>query len=351
MALAAALILLLIGARGGGPGWAETGADVLIDDGGLRVELLSAEASPGAAVLRVRLFSDADAALLTLLDPWVNGAPAGLSDGWGSEFIDLTAPGGDTAEIRLVTDDPDEVPETLSLRFQRDGVVSSPAQITLSQAGAAVRKASFEPQEEPLVAPIAWEAGAADCGWTIVDDAPPQGYGSATARVCLRTALGDEQLCAVEAYPGEDGGVYAGYSGLSLTAAGAIVSTRERSDSAIRTEGLTLTAQWIFSAELTATLRIGVEAAELSIVSAELEEPISACPRAAFDTLLLRRNVWEARESADGLRLVGLDSVFGETALRAPLELRAVPVRSLGEIAVYVEYEFADGSLIAHRVE
>ena len=86
-------------------------------------------------------------------------------------------------------------------------------------------------------------------------------------------------------------------------------------------------------------------------MSAELEEPISACPRAAFDTLLLRRNVWEARESADGLRLVGLDSVFGETALRAPLELRAVPARSLGEIAVYVEYEFADGSLIAHRVE
>ena len=338
---------------------------VLLHEENLTITLEGVHTEQGGASLTLRCINGTDRdKLVYLVMPGVNGAPAGFRWGWPTQCITLPAGGDVTTEIRLEPDDPGEWPETFSFRVVDENRVTSAAMISLTD-GTVTEAASFaKGAEEPqlLLTDVAHPEEMAAHAVVLTDRITPEqeaclDFGQ--AQICLRRQTEEGELLVhfttVEAVVSPEGDVTADYSGLALVRTEQPdfpMHVAERAHGAPALVGnLTLAGTYVFFTSLEFSLRIDGNTAVLcdSVLSG-LDEVKTAqgVPLAMFETLYASHSVFGMAEE-DGVYALTFGGVHDmEAPLTAPLSFSLVPVETLGEIVVYFEYFFEDGTDVIH---
>ena len=369
--------------------WTGAGAEeapVLLEENGLCIILNDCEVTEGEAVLHLLCSNDAEEEReLLLITPHINGEMAGFDHGWGS--CELTAEPGEniSSEFSMVTDDPEEMPESLSFRFIEDGMVSSICRISLEKEKT-VETASFAAgREEPLLVDpqietpeVGLSSGIVYTDTLKLEQAELLDYGHAL--VCVKLSSGGQEylshISTVEAVVDAEGNVKADFSGLALQMADDpdfVIPTAEnqvrrgvrplevtlasaQNRMAGGTENMALSGEAAFYASLSFQLRQneegGVNAEDIVVASNELGGECGNIPCALFDTVQTSREIWSVEQlSPDSVWLVIEGSADGIWNIEGPLRFRLVPAEELGEIVVCFEYFFKDGTDVIHLPE
>ena len=341
------------------------GAPALLEGESLLVALEGFESAEGEAVLLVACRNDSDEEVtLTLIEPEVNGEPAGFRYGWGGDELTLPARADSSAEIVLQPDSAREVPQRVSLRFVMDGRISSRGTVD-SQEDLRVETASFElGAQEPQMLETAVSAPADADGYRRVysDSAPgrdaPLEY--ARALICLRAAEDGggllTHLCTVEAVVDEEGTASASYSGLALALDGDgafPLRTFEHADGTAFADAgpLELSGPGVFYAVMDFSLlwtEAGWATSNALVESSELGGPCSVVPCALFDSVQCARDIWRPVLEGGEADLALEGNASWRAGAGQPLRLGLVPAEELGEIAVCFEYCYADGHAVIH---
>ena len=376
-ALIAGLIMALLTVAMAAPAMAAS-EQALIEAESWSLLLKNWRVGPGGATLTALGRNDGDGDVaVTLLAAEVNDQSAGFFRGWGSDAFDLPAGQETEVEIVLESDDPDETPERLALRFAADGRVSSRLEVDLTGPDNGVSAASFEAGalEPQLVDPVIdMPEDAESCRRTLTDTLSAQereGLTDAHALICLRTD-GEEgerltQLCTVDAAVDEAGNVTADYSGLVLALADDpdfLVETVEASGAAGMTATLnalarsgaglngtagsvSLSGMAIFYATMSFDLRsseAGAAAVDVVVSSQEVGGSYAVMPCALFETAQTSLVVWQPVRDVQRIYLKAVGSASEEYAIEGPMRFALRPAASLGEIVYCFDYFYGDNS-------
>lgn len=342
---------------------------VLLDDPYLSVELVDLHAEPGCAHLTLRCISTDDhPTTVTLLMPEVNGAPAGFRYGWPLEEIILAPSESQQVQITLETDMPDEIPQTLSFRFSRRGVISSPFCLQLDPQRILAPASFTLGAEEPPLCRKAVTAPEDLAAYAILlqdalptDKLPLLDYGR--AQICLQMTVGDEEVLipftSILAEIDASGQVRAAYSGLALVcedAPGFPLRTAESSAKLpliCSADGMSLSGTYVFYAALTFSLSPdpvtgGAEITGASVDCLDIPGMNEHTPLAMFDLLDVSHPMYtlHAENGRQVLRICGNHAM--QKDLTEPLAFALVPVSTLGDIAIYFEFFFTDGTDVIH---
>ena len=383
-------------------------AKVLLKENGLCITLNDCEVTEGEAVLHLLCSNDAEEErALLLITPQINGKMAGFDHGWGSMDLIMEPGSGHPEEIRMVTDDPEEIPESLSLRIIEEGQVSSMCSVILDEEPACDPASFAAGKEEPLLVDPEIEVSdeISSQGTVFTDTITPEqvqmlDYGRAL--ICVKQTIENKEylshISTVEAAADPEGHVTASFSGLALqlaedpdfviptlenqvhrgvrplevtlfsaqsrTAGGTedqdpsngLVSASGQSSLNGGAENMALSGEAAFYATLSFQLRQneegGMTAEDIVVSSDELGGECGNIPCALFDTVQTSREIWSVEElSPDSVWLEIEGSADGIWNIEGPLRFRLIPAEELGEIVVCFEYFFKDGTDVIHLPE
>lgn len=337
----------------------------LLTENKISVFLVQAECQDGRVQIRLSCRNDSvQKRNLILLDPLINGATANFISGWGSEEIDLKAGETREAEIVLLTEDPDQAIESASLRFFCEGYISSPCVLTFSSEGCMAVPASFaEGSDEPPLLDEILENAAGSVGQILLTDTlQPQetahfDYGKAILCIHIKNEDGDYYMpfCAVSVTVDQNGCVQALYSGMAITLSSDtlfplyVEESNVKDTSYLEASGIVLTGDPIFFAEL--SFQVSEENGETRLLSSKVESPelhgeCVNCPRVLFSEMSAYHSYITF---LNGEGRVEIQESFGQSIVLPLDQALAVTVRpatDLGEICVYYEYYYTDGSVI-----
>lgn len=359
MLLAAAVLLFSAAAAEEAP---------LFQEQGLAITLVSFETAEGEVSLKLQCTNQdaADRAIL-LFAPQINGLPASFRYGWPTEEIVLAPQEQREAEILVYSDNPRELPDSLSFRLIDSSSISSEACIDLHQACVS-RTATFSwaGQEPAVIAPDILRAGDACAAPMLLTDTllpsqlPLLDYGQ--LRVCLRIVVdGEERLIpftTIRATVDENGSVSASYSGNAVVcdlAPRFPMRTVEIPHADGRTwqiSHLSLSGLFVFHSTLTLTLEESAapetRIAQLALESFDTGSLNGQIPLALFDTLQIYHPVYRTAITNGVMQLTEVDSANQSLSVSASLPLSIVPAGSLGEVVAYFEYFFTDYTDVIH---
>ncbi len=301
-----------------------------------------------------------------LLAPTVNGGEAVFGDGWGTSEINLKQGENLTAEIAILPVGAGNAPESASFRFIAQGVISEPVSMScvggewqidppggasdmarcLVEAGTAQTDPTFQAVElSDRISPE--EAAALDSGW---------------ATVCLRRTDDENTsympFCRLPVCVDESGAATATFSGMAVicTLAPTFPLYDEESGDGVKrmwtVSNIALSGEAVYFADLSFEIHCdnptAVDIANLAVDSPELGGVCTNCPFGLFSeaTVYLPAYTFnddkgwtEAKEGAGGERVFSLDQ---------PLTFDLCSAFDLGEVCVYYEYWFTDGSATVH---
>lgn len=348
--------LLLLSAMLCRPVRAENG--ILLEEPNLQVEVISAEITPeGATVLLACRNRSEEEASLLFLTPKADGLDTIFSSGWPSEEISLPAGGEETAELVFLPPEGQDTLSEISLRLSFQGRLSSEGKMNFRESSGWAPASFSEPQEQ-LVRSEVENPPETDADPVIITDriteeqAEILDYGQAW--ICIRR---DETLvpfCSIRMRVDRDGSAEAGYSGLAMAFAGDQVfplESREESGetgTVITTREISLTGESVFYATLILTVSMDEEGVfrvtKQELFSSELGGKYDQAPLGLMDTAEPLLRVLEKTDAP--LDTLDIQSVF--LSLSEPLTVRLFPASELGEIWIYCEYFFQDGTDVIH---
>ena len=309
--------------------------------------------------------ADADRTVL-LLDPLVNGEIASFGNGWGSDEITLAAGQASTEVVELVSDRPDATVESASFRIACDGTVSAP--LALEYVGDDWRLRTADAPGEADIPPLlaAGAACPAPAGIALTDrlteeQAALLDVGEAV--VCLKVeddaGVSYMPFCRVRMAVDGQGNARAIYSGVapvfSADPATPIATAEDGRGETIACEaaGVELSGDAVYYAELSFGVRMdetgGVAIESTLVDSPELGGPCRSCPRDLFAQARVHHPCLRFEEKDGWTETRETGGRTAEYDLDEPLTVDLVPAAGLGEVCVYYEYWFTDGSMLVRE--
>ena len=303
---------------------------------------------------------------IILLAPTVNGEETAFDDGWGTSEIYLKQGERLTVEIAILPVEAHNAPESASFRYVAQGVISEPVSMSrvrgewqidppgdvpdtgrcLVEAGTAPANFSFQAVAlSDRISPD--EAAVLDSGW---------------ATVCLRGT--DEEnascmpFCRIPVCVDESGAATATFSGMAVICAGAPsfpLNVEEPGDDNRRmwtVSNITLSGETVYFADLSFEMHCdnptAVDIAGLTVDSPELGGVCTNCPFGLFSEAAVYLPAYTFNDDkgwTEAIEGAGEESVF---SLDQPLTFDLCSAFDLGEVCVYYEYWFTDGSMTIH---
>ncbi len=326
---------------------------------GEEILLVSCEGEPGRADLEISLADPGEAGKeVYLLDPLFNGVEGVFPDEWLSGSIRLQ-PGERTEwTVSILSDDPDELPETVSFRFCLDGIIFTPVTVSFPDQRC-IPGERPEPDGRILLTEVEAPEEIRDTKPEEVSDrlapeeVPLLDY--AQARVCFLKGNVLRLIATLPAEVQESGEAEASFSGFALTLAGrnecplSVTESREEEGTAWAFDNIGLYSDTVYFALLSG--RAGIKEGKVSVTEQTTEAvEFRKAAEVPFE-LFTNGNVSslcylpdpEDREGPADCR-----PDFDILDMTEPLRLALVPAKELGEIYVFFEYYLTDDRTIIH---
>ncbi len=316
-------------------------------------------AEEGAQVrLHCRNLSDSQKEILFLI-PKIDGVDTVFFSNWASEEWVLPPQAGTDGVLQLRGVRENTVPDTLSFRIACDGKLSAPIVLSYGSDDGAVQ-ILYEDAEPSVFQPSILTDWESEPESLLIEDriSPEEAalldYGQAW--VCLNTPDGLAPFCRIPLQVTDQGEATALFEGIAYVtqeAPGFPLTGRQEDTPdgpAFRTDPITLTGESVYYATLQLVITKASDGSrllsDLLLTSDELGGAYHQAPLAIADQaeLMLRimENSPEPRNTADiRTELISLEH---------PLSLTACDAFSLGDLSIYCEYFFRDGSDIVHPV-
>lgn len=355
MILTAALAALLLWA-GRGPARAE--ACRLAEEPDLSIRIESAE--PEGDGVRLTLIclnrTEREESLLFLV-PKTDGKDTVFGSGWPSEETVLPPGEKFTAGLTVLPAEGQERFSRISLRLSYRGRLSAEAELFPENPEASVPAAFGETETQVIRGEARTAPGETPAPIPIRDRITAEetarlDYGRAW--VCLRREETLIPFCQILLQVDEEGNAEGTYSGLAVRFGedGAqpleILEEHSGEETVFRTEDISMTGESVFFATLQAEIRgkpeTGFRVTRQTMESSELGGKYDQAPLGLLDTAEPVLRVMEKTEAP-----VDTISVETETvSLAEPLTVTVFPASGMGEIWIYCEYFFLDGTDTVH---
>lgn len=358
------LMILLLVLLMGSTALAEDGA--ILNEDNLTITLEAAQVEQGGARLTIRCVNAGDSEQpVNLMTPEVDGVPAGFKWGWPTEHIMAPARGEVVQEVLLELEDESAWPENFSFRVSDGTRISSAAVVSLTDV-AVTTAASFAQgaQEPPLYdRMVAHPEDLAAHAVHLTDTITPEQAAHldfSQVQVCLRVTTEDVERLIPFAYVSmevsPEGEATADYSGLALVCDQwpdfpiRVMESPELLMASIN--NVVLSGPFVYFATMSFSVT-QEENGNVVIARSYLDGLDEASdgekvPVSLFDRITMVNPLYEMQPRGNtyypeysGAREV--DDVLTET-----ITFSLVPAETLGDVVVYFEYFFSDGSDVIH---
>lgn len=298
--------------------------------------------------------SEAEQSII-LFAPAVNGADTMFASGWESLALTLE-PGSLRNELITLRQTGGEL-ERISLRAVCGGRITP--QITLERRGGAWCVAAEGAVERALLeagTAYAWPQSQSIALRDQMTEAEASALEQGYAVVCLMLADGDSYIpfCRLPVQAEPDGRVQASYSGMTVTFTDnpsfplPVEESSNDGDFQWRVSGIALSGDAVFFAELSCRIaqdpQGGVSVSQVELDSPELGGVCEGCPLGLFREAAVYLPSYAFSDEGDCTQKREVDGWEAVLSLEQPLGLDLRPAEELGEVYVYYEYWFDDGS-------
>ena len=339
----------------------------LIINGGPVAILAYVERNSERSIFHIVFDSHQGFSEIQVFEPTVNGQFCTLGSHWNSDTIRLNENEPTEANIEVLYDFADILPEEVTFRFSIDGRISTPVLFTWEGDALSIHPASFleKTDEDPLAVTLIqtptdmksyeflFVDKLAEDDLLLLDDV----LVFVNRIVSIDGSARLEELCTIKPEINVHDEIMARFSGLALRTQNEpdyLFPTFENSveNGIILVKPLTLYGNSIFYATL--SILIGQEKNIASIDAYQIESSdingrFQNIPRSLFSSIQLRARNWEM--GTDGnmpdfeqnqMRVIKFD-------LTEPLIFELIPAKSIGKLKVFFQYYLSDGRIIVHE--
>lgn len=302
---------------------------------------------------------------ITLVAPTVNGSPACFDSGWGSAVLSLKAGEARRETVVLVPDRKENAIESISLRFVCAGTISSPLSLERHDGGwqAIAASSGGDGSEPPLVRAGTATAAPRECSVALHDQISPAQAAildQAHAWICLKAKDGQQEaylpFCRLSLTADESGGISGTYSGMAATCSASplfplyMEEGMADGDYSWAIGGIVLSGDAVFYADLSfvaaCDAQDGIIIESSAVESPELGGVCENCPLPLFLEASVHHAAYGFTDKYGNVRAHECDGTTAVFDLAEPLTIDLRPASDLGEIYVYFEYWFTDGSAV-----